>query len=98
MQDLIVFEVVGQAERDPGARGRKYCCSTRHAEGRVREDPSNKLLFALPESRALALEQRPAGSPRQHEHGDGAGEHQGKPATFEQLGGVGRDKDQLDRE
>ena len=98
MQNAIVLQVMGQAERDAGAGRGEDGGRPGSAQWRVGEDPSDKLVFALPKFGASALEQQPTGSPGQHEGGDTAGQDQREPASLEQFGGIGSDKEQLNGE
>ena len=98
VQDAIVSKMMCQAKRYALA----CCCEDRsrsgQTDGRSIEHPSNELVLTLSQLGTLVLKQPPSGTPGQHEKRDGARQQKWKPAAFEQLGRVRRDKNQIDDE
>jgi len=91
-------EVAGQRERDARARGGKDRGRLREPDRAGLENPRQEFVLALAQARALLLEQAIAGSPRQHQERDDAGQQQREPAAPDHLGGIGGDKDELDKQ
>ena len=63
MQDPVVLEVMGQTEWNTCCRRRENRRRAGKAERRRSEDPFNKLVLALAQTRALVFEQLPSRSP-----------------------------------